>query len=393
MKAKFRLSIPVIAIMAVAITGIAVLLMRQASGMALRLNSRSRGHLTDRHDKTLKDREDGYLRALHALANVMGDYETIHAGERRNRFDKLLKSALESEPKMIALYTVWKPNAIDGMDEKFIGLAGSSPTGQYATAYVKKNGGLVKQTSNDIDNVMEHITGPNAHKDNVNNPMLKKINGTEKYTMKMIVPITNSNNDEVVGALGCLLDIELIQQVLENTIRTNDEIAVMAMYLDDGTILAHCRPERIGRNMLDADVEFGDCRHEMIEAMKNRNIYKGSEYDPYLDENIRFIVNPFQMGNSNQNLSLLIGVPESYLLKEVKTITGFTIILAVIAVLWGAAVILVAIGFIAHPPVTVSDTLKDVSKDEALCITVKNPVKNRKNISSSALDVPIFKAA
>ena len=31
-----------------------------------------------------------------------------------------------------SLYSIWKPNAVDGMDSRFIGRAGSSPTGQYA---------------------------------------------------------------------------------------------------------------------------------------------------------------------------------------------------------------------------------------------------------------------
>lgn len=121
----------------------------------------------------------------------------------------------------------------------------------------------------------------------------------------------------------------VIQKVLEDTLKANGEITLMAVYSDDGTILAHFKPERIGKNMFDVEEELGDSRREMYKAMKNRKIYIGQEYDPSLGENIKFIVKPLQIGNSRlqpgprdevsplaHNLSLLIGVSESYLIRE-----------------------------------------------------------------------------
>jgi methyl-accepting chemotaxis protein len=346
--------------MAVSVAGIIILLLRQAYIVSINLRLRSIEHLTN-HTEFWKAREDGYVRALHTLANVMGDYESIKAEERRDRYDELLKSAIEVEPQMVLLYTIWKPNAIDGMDEQYIGRTGSSKTGQYAMTYSKETGSMVKRVSNDINNVMAHITGPNARKDRIDNLTLQKVDGNDKYTMRMMVPITNNNNDKIVGALGCLLVINVIQQVLENTIKSNDEIAMLAVYSEGGTILAHLRPERIGRNMLDVDVELGDSRKEMFEAVRNGNIYKGLKYDSLLDDNVRFVVKPVKIGDSNFNLSVLIGVSESYVLREIKAITRFAILMALIAVFVTAGIIFVVLGFIAKPIVTVTDTLKDIS--------------------------------
>jgi hypothetical protein len=156
------------------------------------------------------------------------------------------------------------------------------------------------------------LNGSNTFKDSIDNPTLHKAGGN-RYTTNMTVPIINRNS-EIASAQGRLQAYNVIQQVLENTIKTNDEIALMAVYSDDGTIFAHFKPERIGKNMYDVDVELDDCMRDMFKAMKNGKIYNGLKYDPLLNDNIRFIVKPLQIGNLDHNLSLLIGIPESYLL-------------------------------------------------------------------------------
>jgi len=382
MKIKFKLSIVVIAIMAVVVSGIAALLLLRASQISLNLSLRSQEHLANSRAEFWKGREDGYIRALTTLANIMGDFETVKPEERRDRYDAMLKSSLEAEHQMVVLYTIWKPNALDGMDEQYIGRAGSSPTGQYAMAWSKETGSTVKRVSNDIENAMEHITGPNAFKDRINEPTLRKINGVDKYAIRMLVPITNhnKNNEEVVGALGCLLAIDVMQTTVEKTIKTNDEIDIVMIYSNAGTILAHYKPERIGRNMFDVDAELGDSRKDIFESMKNGNTYKGRIHDPALNDNLRFVVKPFQIGNSDFSMSVLIGVSESNILKGIKAITRFTVILAVTAILATAAIIFVVLGYITKPIITVTNTLKDISQGEG-DLTRTIPEKGNDEIS------------
>jgi len=303
---------------------------------------------------------------------------------------------MEAEPRIVLLYTVWKPNAIDSMDEYFIGRTGSSPTGQYAISYNKETGFMVKRVSVDIEGSMAYITGPDARKDRIDNPILRKINGTDKFTIRMMVPITNNNNNEVVGVLGCLFVIDVIQQALENTMKANDEIALMVIYSNNGTILAHSKPERIGRNMLDADKEFGDFRREIFEAIKSGKIYEGNKYDPMLDDNITYMVKHVKVGNANSNISVLIGVYESYILREINAITGFTVAMAAIAVLIITAVILAIYGFVTKPIVTASDRLKDIPCGHRNTVINRDngiSVKSRENFDQLIRKVSLLKAA
>jgi methyl-accepting chemotaxis protein len=295
----------------------------------------------------------------------MGDFESVEPEERRDKYDDMLRSALEEESHMVVLYTIWRPNALDGMDDLYIGRPGSTQTGQYAMALTKENGFTEKQVSSDVNNVMAHINGPDALRTRITEPIKRKVNGVDKYTLRMVVPITNNKkNDEVVGSLGCVLTIDAIQKIVENTIKINEEIDKVILYTNQGTIHAHYKPERIGKNKFDVDEELGDSRKGIFDAMNSGKVYEGKIFDPHLDDNMRFVVKPFQLGDSDTNWSILIGVSESYVLKEIRAITRFTVILAVIAILATAAVIFVVLGYITKPIVTVTDTLKDISQGE-----------------------------
>jgi methyl-accepting chemotaxis protein len=73
---------------------------------------------------------------------------------------------------------------------------------------------------------------------------------------------------------------------------------------------------------------------------------------------------PFAIGNSNMTWTVIIGTMDSYVLKEVREITRFTVILAVIAILAAATIVYLAMGSITNPIVKVTDTLKDISEGE-----------------------------
>ncbi|WP_461252166.1 HAMP domain-containing protein, partial [Treponema sp. R8-4-B8] len=124
------------------------------------------------------------------------------------------------------------------------------------------------------------------------------------------------------------------------------------------------KPERIGKKMVDVDVELGDSRKEIYDAMNNDRIYKGSVYDPQHDDTFRFVVKPIKIGTSDFEWTVLIGVSESHVLKEINEITTFTVILATIAIIATAVAFFFVLGFVTKPIVKVTETLKDISEGE-----------------------------
>jgi len=157
--------------------------------------------------------------------------------------------------------------------------------------------------------IMANVAYSNARKESSNNAELKQLNVNSNNKINSKAQIIDKSAEETDAQKYLLLIIT--QRVLERVIKANDKIAFMAVYMDDGTIIAHFKPERIGRNMFDADVEFKDYMQDIFSAMINRITYKGIRYDPLLHENMKFIVKPLKILNFDENLTLLIGMNES----------------------------------------------------------------------------------
>jgi len=359
MKVKLRLSIAMIAIMTVVVTVIVSILLRRTSWISLDLNMMRVEFLAAQQAEFWKGREDGYIRSLHTLAGVMSDFDSVPKWERRDRYGKMLKSVLESsEPDIVSLYMVWKPNAIDGMDERYIGKVGAGPAGQYAITYTRETGLIKARTSNDIENIMAHISGPNARKDRIDNPAPQNVNGKDTFTFRMSVPIISGGANEVVGCVGCVLDIEIIQRVVENIVKTNDIIDMAAVYSGNGTILAHLKPERIGKKIFDVDVELGDSVAVIFSAIQNGTTFSDTKYAPALHENIGFVIKPFQIGNSDQKLAILIGASEANIFNEVRDITRYIVILAALALTLSAIIVYFVLNNVTKPIIRMTKTLK-----------------------------------
>jgi len=161
-----------------------------------------------------------------------------------------------------------------------------------------------------------------ASKENINNTAPGKININKKEAVNSTSPTINI--DEKNTDVDTFLLMIITQRVLEDTIKTNEKISFMAIYSSDGTIIAHFKPERIGRNIYDADIEFRDYMQEIFYAMNNRVTYKGNKYDPLLNVSMKFIVKPLQISNFEEKLTLLIGMNEPNLIKEIKAVKTYT---------------------------------------------------------------------
>ncbi|MDR0456109.1 MAG: methyl-accepting chemotaxis protein, partial [Treponema sp.] len=364
MKIKFKLSLMMIAIVTVVAGGIAVLLLREASTISTELSIQGLEFLAKDQATYLKGREDGYIRVLHTLANIMGDYEAYPPENRRLRFDDMLRSTINAEAAMYQVYTVWKPNAVEGMDSRYIGQVGSTETGQYAIAYIKENGQISSRATGDVADSMSYFNGPNGRKDRVEDPTPRNIDGKDTCIIRMMVPIINSRTNEIVGGVGCLVRTDVLQSLLEDTIKHNDEISLMMMYTNTGFILAHFLPDRVSKKLPDVDFEYGSYTQSVFQTIQNGQPFKFRMYDPNLRENTSFVIQPFTIGTSNVSWSVVIGTMDTHVLKEVRAFTRITVIIATIAILLTAVIIFIVLSYVTKPIVNVANNLKDIAEGE-----------------------------
>jgi len=383
-KIKYKLSLMMAAIVVVVAAGIAVLLLRKASGISIDLCRRGVDYLALQQAEFWKGREEGYIRALRTLSYVMDEYETIPPDQRRDRYDDMLRSALGSEPNMVSIYTVWKPNALDGLDSRYRGRTGSGPSGQYAMRFSKETGRMEGSVSVDIEKTMAHLNGPNAEKDRVDQPVPWRVNGKDTYVVRMMVPVSNPGTGEVVAGIGCLVTIDVIQTTVEKTLRSHDEIAAMAVYSSNGFIMGSFRPERVGKMMGDVDLQYGKNLTEAARAVREGKVYSNYNWAPLFKQNMQYSVVPITVGTSDTTWSVMIGAIDDYMLTEVKSITRFTVILALIAIVFAVVIVYFVLNGVTGPIVRVADTLKDISEGEG-DLTRNISVQSKDEIGSLAL--------
>ena len=364
MKLKVKLSFLMIAIMALVVAGIAILLLSQSSRTTRELNIEVLDLVANNQAEFWMGREEAYLRVLRTLANCMADYELMPPEIRRDNFDAMLVSTLTREPNLVGIYSIWQPNAVDGIDSQHIGRTGSTSTGQYAMAFSKETGEMVARASTDVENTMSRINGPLARIDRVDHPIPRMINGVESMAIIMQVPIINLRTDEVVGAVGLLLNGAVCQVVVERELSEHEDISLMAIYSGNGYIMGHSIPDRVRKMMVDVDVFYGEYLQEAGKAIRDGKEFDFEAYSPALRTNLEFALRPIRIGNSDNTWSVMVATTEAHMMEEVNSLTQFTIFVAVIAILLTAVLLFFVLNSVTKPIVKVTETLKDIAQGE-----------------------------
>jgi methyl-accepting chemotaxis protein len=150
------------------------------------------------------------LTQVHTIATILGSYGSEPAEIRQYWTNRRLGDFSSPDDEMVTLYTVWKPNAVDGM-------------GQGAAEYFGE--------SEKIEIIPAENTG-----------------GRDVYLLKVTAPIFNPYTNEVIGIIGCAYDLSETQKKLEKVLRESDVINAMEIYTGDGFIAASYESARIGKN-------------------------------------------------------------------------------------------------------------------------------------------------
>jgi methyl-accepting chemotaxis protein len=383
MKIKFKLSIIVIAIMVVAIGALSFLFLRQASSISLALSKQGITYLASQQAEFWKAREDAYLRVLHNVAGIMANYEDIPLEQRRERFNFLMQGTLETEQSLLTLYTVWKPNALDGLDAQYAGQSDATTTGQYAVTYTREGAAITSAPTgtNSIGTSMAHLTGPDAKMDMVDDPIARNTDGGTSYVLVMMVPIINPRTGEAVGGIGCRIPLDEVQTLVTDIISSHgDEISAMMMYTNTGFILGHLAPDRVGQKLIEVETVYGDRIGAVDQAVKGGVEYNINYYSPVVESNIELIMVPFELGNSGTTWTVAIGSSDAYILAPINTLTTIILLLAVAAIAAAATVMFFALNTVTKPIAAMKYAFTLLAEGDLILDSI--PVEQRERINS-----------
>jgi methyl-accepting chemotaxis protein len=228
----------------------------------------------------------------------------------------------------------------------------------------KDTGQIIATHNQALEDNMAWLNGPNARKERVEHPSSLVIEGKNAFIIRLGVPIINSRTNEVVGMVTCLLNIAGAQTKVAETIKEHEEIAAMSIYSSNGFIMANFTPEKVGKTLLEAETIFGNNVNEVNQIVIKGEEHQLSSYSQVLKTNVLIDLMPLRIGDSDTTWTIMIAATEEYVLRDVRKMTQFTVILAAIAIVVAAVIVYISLNNTTKPIVRVAETLKDISEGE-----------------------------
>ncbi|MDR0598156.1 MAG: methyl-accepting chemotaxis protein, partial [Treponema sp.] len=380
MKLKMRLTLIIAVMMTVVAAAIATVLLSRARTLQIEAAHENMENLTGLHAGIMDNRYQVYYSMALSLAYMFNSYENITLSERRLEYNDAIYSIIESTEQFMGLYTVWRPGLLDGMDARYVNTPGTDATGNYISWYSREQGEIVLRAYPQADLILSRL----SDKPWLDGPAYRNFNGQELLMVDINVPII-LDDGSVAGVVGVNLDLSYSQPAVAGIAPYGTGRA--ALYSHTGIIVASQNTSLIGRLFQEESLNslgtkgIGIIEKSLRDGKPALFEFGGNMIQSY----------PFKVGETDVFWSLISTAPRKTVLASVESLTNFTIIFVIIAILVSGALTFFIARRIANPIVKVSLTLKDISEGEGdltkqIDISSKDEIGNLAHYFNQTLD-------
>ncbi|TYT76111.1 methyl-accepting chemotaxis protein [Desulfobotulus mexicanus] len=320
--------------------------------------------LADGYAKDIRAQFEEGMLAARTMAQIMEGFENLRAEERRAHFNSILRRVLEANPGFIGAWSVWEPDALDGLDNLHRNKEGTDASGRFIPFWNRGSGRIAVEalvgynSAGDGDYYQIPLKTGN---ESIIDPYSYNIGGAETWITSFAVPIKSKG--AVVGVVGIDMSINHLQSQVEKIRPYGTGVA--AIFANGGTVAAHFDSSRLGRQMRESERDMtGDKVNDFADAVKNGRQYTFTVYAEQMGTDIYVLAHPFSIGRSTTPWSFAVGIPMNQVLAPVKSLLYYIVAtgLAVIAI--AAFAVILFSGSITRPIRRVADNLKDISEGE-----------------------------
>jgi methyl-accepting chemotaxis protein len=274
--------------------------------------------------------ESGFAVAR-SLAQSMEAYESIAPEERRFFYNTLLEHQTRENPEIAAVWTVWEPIALDGLDARYVNTPGTDETGRFISNWYRTAEGIklnaVEDYTEDKDSDFYFIplrTGAETALE----PYFYPIDGTSTLITSLVVPI--NRNGKAIGVAGVDITLDRIQSNVA-AIRPY-EGSIAAVFSNGGIVAGHFDPSRVGKPMSETETDMaGDRLPDLIQAVKSGDSLSFSTVIPEGGREVRFDIStiPVPIGKTVTPWGLGLGIPHAIVNSPVLRMLRLSVIISV----------------------------------------------------------------
>ncbi|MDR0389686.1 MAG: methyl-accepting chemotaxis protein, partial [Spirochaetaceae bacterium] len=343
----------IIMITAVAVVGISILLttiLFIVRGQTTALVFSESNHLAEKEAAEISVWMESNFSIARSLAQVMEGFEEIEVSQRRSSYNTLLRQLIIENPELASIWTIWEPNALDGMDAVYANTEGTDASGRFIPTWSRTDGGAEVQYSQGYDDPEAEFYVPAMRTGNetVTEPFFYTIGGADVLIASLVVPI--KKNGQSIGVAGVDVAISNIQEMISDIRPYEGSIA--ASFSNAGMVVAHFDTSRLGKPMAETEADMaGPYLDNLVGAVKagveydfENTVYTGGKRQEY-----GVLTVPYAVGHSTTPWALAMAVPMAVINAPVIFILKVSLLISAVIFLGIAAAAFMIARSISNP--------------------------------------------
>lgn len=302
------------------------------------------------------------------LQTILEDVRDIPVSSRREFINKLLKNTLIENESLVDAWTVWEPNALDGLDSRYRNTENHDETGRFIP-YWTRVGDLIECCAlTDYEGSFWYDKPLNSDVGILINPNPYEIGGEIIYVCGVAFPIRGENGEKL-GVVGLDMSLTTLSEMLKSA--KVFDTGYLSLISADGFKAVDYKPELEGQ--IDAEFKSGDTG-SMFSKAKNDLKPFGYKIEQNDKQYIRHWV-PLKVMKAKETWFLGVNVPLREVREGTIKVVRFIIFCFTIALL-----IMIGVSYVIIKRVT-----KELGKGEVAMkniaqgdgdLTVRMDVKN-----------------
>jgi methyl-accepting chemotaxis protein len=369
MKIGIKLTVIMIALCLFSIGAVGVSLLIQVRANTVSLSNDKAIATAQDYAGEIRNFFASYWYIAEAIAAVLEDYESIPEYSRRSFINSMIEAEVVRHEDIGGIWVIWEGDVLEGNDERYIGTPGTTDHGRF-TPYWYRDGGdilMYALSEEEFDDPVEgyYYQIPKGRGlTTILEPYLDDVAGKLVMNTSVAVPIFARNEQKtVLGVIGIDIDVDTIQSMSQAHKPFGN--GVTAVFSNDGTVVAHFDPDRIGEHMAETEQDMaGPYLDDFVEAVGNGELFTFSNYISAEKAEYNIFAIPIFIGENNTPWSYAIAVPERTVMAAVNRMVLMAVIISVVVLSLAVVAAVILSRSFSKPIILVTDTLRDISEGE-----------------------------
>jgi len=285
-------------------------------------------------------------RVAESVSAVGAGLKSKGAGDR-GVFDEMLKNLLDRNSDLLAVWTGWEPNALDGRDAEFANSTGHDATGRFMPYWNRPADKSVREVL--IDYVKPgagdyYIRPMRENRAVAIEPYLYPIAGKEVLISSFSVPIAVDGKTVGVGGVDISLgDLNVAMQQIKPF-----GTGFVSLVSSKGVAVTHPNSAAVGKTLSEVDAPSAAAAKQAIEAKRVVSVNGvGADGKPW-----HFHATPIAAGNTADYWALVVAVPEATLDATISETRSSMFALSAFCIVVVAGLLFAALTMLVGRPLT-----------------------------------------